>query len=395
MNAIPPIRAAALAEDLSGLELGYDIPALPGMAEAEVLTPCLAVDLDALERNLATMAGFVKATGLRLRAHGKMHRSVAVALLQVEIGGASGICCQKVAEAEAFVRGGIRDVLVSNEVRDPARIDRLARLPLRGASVTVCVDDVDNVADLSAAAATHGTELGCLVEIDIGAGRCGARSPAQAVEIARAIEAAPGLRYEGLQAYQGEMQHIEDHAAREAAFDAARDRCAAAVEALAAAGLAPAVVSGAGTGSFRFEAESGLWTELQCGSYAFMDAAYGAVRDAQGRRLDEAAFENALFVLTSVISRRPGIAVCDAGLKSMSMESGLPRVFGREGVAYTRASDEHGVLSDPSGALAINARLRLVPGHCDPTCNLHDRIVVLRGGRVEALWRVDARGRSF
>ena len=245
--------------DPDTLELGYDIPAHIGMAEAEVQTPALILDLDALERNIRKMGEYAKAHGMRHRVHGKMHKSVDVAKLQQKLGGADGVCCQKVSEAEAFARGGIRDVLISNQVRDPVKIDRLARLPQFGAQTTVCVDDPNNVADLSAAATKHGTKLGVLVEIDCGAGRCGVSTMEEVVAIAQAADAAAGLTFEGLQAYQGAMQHHSTYAERRASF-AHVDRMATdAVNALTAAGLAPAIVSGGGTGSYRFEATSGVY----------------------------------------------------------------------------------------------------------------------------------------
>ncbi|PWJ15782.1 DSD1 family PLP-dependent enzyme [Jannaschia seohaensis] len=381
--------------DLTGLEPGYDIPALPGMAEAEIHTPCLILDLDALERNLRRMAGIAAAHGVALRTHGKMHKSVDVQKLQQEIGGACGVCCQKVSEAEAFVRGGITDVLVSNEVTHPAKIARLAALPRQGARVSVCVDDLETVAALSAAVQAAGTELVCLVEIDCGANRCGVTEPAEAVALAQAVAAAPGLRFEGIQAYQGDVQHIQDHTDRAEAARASIAKARAAVDALKDAGLPCGTVTGGGTGSFRFEAASGVYTELQCGSYAFMDADYGRIEDAEGRRLD-AEWENALFVLTSVMSHvKPDRAVVDAGHKSYAIDSGLPVVFGRDDLSFLGCSDEHGKVLDPEGRLKINDRLRLVPGHCDPTCNLHDWYVGLRGGRVETVWPVSARGKVF
>ena len=157
----------------AGREVGYDVPAIPGMSEDEIQTPCLILDLDALERNIRKMGDYARAHNMRHRAHGKMHKSVDVLRLQQELGGAIGVCCQKVSEAEVFARAGIMDVLVSNQVRDPTKIDRLARLPRYGARIVVCVDDLANVAELSAAAEKHGTSLECFVEIDCGAGRCG------------------------------------------------------------------------------------------------------------------------------------------------------------------------------------------------------------------------------
>ncbi len=382
--------------DLTDLEVGYDVPARPGMDESEIQTPCLILDLDALERNIVKMGDYARAHGMKHRVHGKMHKSVDVAKLQEKLGGAVGVCCQKVSEAEAFVRGGIRDVLVSNQVTDAVKIDRLARLPLLGARTIVCVDDVANIADLSAAAVRHGTEIECLVEVDCGADRCGVTTPAAAVAIAKAVDAAPGLAFTGIQAYQGAMQHLDSFEARKEKLDLAIAQVKETVAALEAEGLAPKLVSGGGTGSYQFESNSGVYNELQCGSYAFMDADYGRIRDADGNRIDKSEWENALFLLTGIMSHaKPDMAVCDAGLKAQSVDSGLPVVFGRDDVKYLKCSDEHGVIADPNGVLKINQKLRLVPGHCDPTCNLHDWYVGVRGGKVETVWPVSARGKAF
>ena len=379
-----------------GLEVGYDIPALPGMDEGDIQTPCLILDLDALERNIRKMGDVARAMGVRHRVHGKMHKSVDVALLQERLGGSVGVCCQKVSEAEVFARGGIRDVLVSNQVRDPAKIDRLARLPKLGARTICCVDDIANVADLSAAALRHGTTIECLVEIDCGAGRCGVKTTPEVIAIARAIDDAPGLKFSGIQAYQGAMQHLDRYEDRKAKIDLAVAQVKDAVDGLKAAGLTCDIVGGGGTGSYYFEGASGVYNELQCGSYAFMDADYGRILDKDGHRIDQGEWENALFLLTSVMSHaKADRAICDAGLKVQSVDSGLPVVFGRRDVKYVKCSDEHGVIEDPDGVLKVNDRLRLVPGHCDPTCNVHDWYVGVRGGRVEVVWPVSARGKAY
>ena len=383
-------------ETIAELEVGYDIPAAIGMDEGDIQTPCLILDLDALERNIKKMGDFARQTGVRHRVHGKMHKSVDVAKLQEKLGGSVGVCCQKVSEAEAFARGGIKDVLVSNQVRDPVKIDRLARIPKLGARTLVCVDDIANVADLSAAAQKHGTIIECLVEIDCGAGRCGVTTTPAAVDIARAIDAAPGLKFSGIQAYQGAMQHLDNYEDRKAKFDIAVAMVRDAVDGLKAAGLECNVVTGGGTGSYYFEGNSGVYNELQCGSYAFMDADYGRILDRQGHRLDQGEFENALFILTSVMSHvKPSKAVCDAGLKAQSVDSGLPVIYGRTDVRYVKCSDEHGEIEDPEGVLKINEKLRLVPGHCDPTCNVHDWYVGVRNGKVESLWPITARGKAY
>jgi 3-hydroxy-D-aspartate aldolase len=379
-----------------GLEVGYDIPAVPGMDESDIQTPCLVLDLDALERNIVKMGDYAKAHGMRHRVHGKMHKSVDVAKLQEKLGGSVGVCCQKVSEAEVFARGGIRDVLVSNQVRDPAKIDRLARMPTLGARTIVCVDDIENVKDLSAAAVKHGTTIECLVEIDCGAGRCGVTTTPAVLEIARAIDAAPGLTFSGIQAYQGAMQHLDSYEDRKAKIDLAVAQVKDAVDALNAEGLECDIVGGGGTGSYYFESTSGVYNELQCGSYAFMDADYGRILDKDGKRIDQGEWENALFILTSVMSHaKADKAIVDAGLKAQSVDSGLPVVFGRTDVSYVKCSDEHGVVSDPDGVLKVGDKLKLVPGHCDPTCNVHDWYVGVRGGKVEVVWPVSARGKAY
>ncbi|MEL6583711.1 MAG: 3-hydroxy-D-aspartate aldolase BhcC [Pseudomonadota bacterium] len=379
-----------------GLEVGYDVPALPGMDEADIQTPCLVLDLDALERNIKKMGDWAKAHGMRHRVHGKMHKSVDVALLQEELGGAVGVCCQKVSEAEVFARGGIKDVLVSNQVRDLKKIERLAQIPHLGARAICCVDDIENVADLSAAAQKEGTTIECLVEIDCGAGRCGVTTTDDVVQIAQAIDAAEGLKFSGIQAYQGAMQHLDLFEERKAKIEIAIAMVRGAVDGLKAVGLECDIVGGGGTGSYYFEGTSGVYNELQCGSYAFMDADYGRILDENGDRIDRGEWENALFILTSVMSHaKADKAICDAGLKAQSVDSGLPVIFGRDDVEYVKCSDEHGVIMDPAGALKVNDKLKLVPGHCDPTCNVHDWYVGVRGGKVETLWPVNARGKAY
>ena len=384
------------AVNFDELEVGYDIPAAIGMDEADIQTPSLVLDLDALERNIKKMGDYAAAHGMRHRVHGKMHKSVDVAKLQERLGGAVGVCCQKVSEAEVFARGGVKDVLVSNQVRDPLKIDRLARLPNLGARTIVCVDDLNNVADLSAAAVKHGTDLECLVEIDCGAGRCGVNSTAAVVEIAKAIEAAPNLKFTGIQAYQGAMQHMDSYEDRKAKLDVAIDMVKDAVAGLKAEGIDCELVSGGGTGSYYFESNSGVYNELQCGSYAFMDADYGRILDKDGKRIDQGEWENAFFILTQVMSHtKADKAIVDAGLKAQSVDSGLPVIYGRNDVEYMKCSDEHGVVSDPNGVLKVGDKLRLVPGHCDPTANVHDWYVGVRNGKVECVWPVSARGRAY
>ena len=377
-------------------EVGYNIPAKPGMSEDDIQTPCLVLDLDALERNIKKMGDYAAAKGMRHRVHGKMHKSVDVAKLQETLGGSCGVCCQKVSEAEVFARGGIRDVLVSNQVRHPAKIDRLARIPTYGARAICCVDDVTNVADLSEAAVRHGTQIECLVEIDCGAGRCGVTTTPEVVEIATAIDAAEGLKFAGIQAYQGAMQHLDSYEERKEKISIAVAMVKDAVDTLRTKGLECDIVGGGGTGSYYFESTSGVYNELQCGSYAFMDADYGRILDKDGKRIDQGEWENAMFILTSVMSHaKADKAIVDAGLKVQSVDSGLPVIYGRDDVEYVKCSDEHGVVMDTAGVLKINDKLKLVPGHCDPTANVHDWYVGVRNGKVECVWPISARGHAY
>ena len=383
-----------IQQKIEDFEVGYDIPASIGMDEADIQTPCLVIDLDAFEHNIRAMRDFCQQMGVRHRVHGKMHKSADVAHFQIAHGDACGICCQKVSEAESFARAGVTDILVSNQVRDPAKIDRLARLPKLGARTIVCVDDLENVAELSAAATKHGVTIECLVEIDCGAGRCGVEPGKPAVELAKAIEAADGLKYSGLQAYQGAAQHVHDFEERKGHYDKAIAQVRQTLDLLEAEAIESEIVGGGGTGSYYFEGNSGVFNELQCGSYAFMDADYGRILDEAGKPISE--FKNALFILTSVMSHaKADKAVCDAGLKAQSVDSGLPVIFGRDDVEYIKCSDEHGVIADPKGALKVNDKLQLVPGHCDPTCNVHDWYVGVRNGKVECLWPVTARGLAY
>jgi D-serine deaminase-like pyridoxal phosphate-dependent protein len=369
------------------------------MALAEVDTPALLLDLDALERNLVRMADAVKKTSAKLRPHAKTHKSPIIAQKQIDLG-AVGVCCQKVSEAEAMVRGGITNVLVSNEVAGRRKLDRLAMLA-RAAQVAVCTDSLANIADIADAAGRYGVRLPVLVEIDVGGKRCGVSPGAPAVELARVIDSSPQLHFAGLQAYHGSAQHIRDYAERKAAVDRAITLTAETIAALKRAGLGCDIVGGAGTGTFGLEGASGIFTELQAGSYVFMDADYARNRSADGSAF--ADFEHALFVYVTVMSAPvPERAVVDAGHKALSNDSGMPELVGLAGASYGRPSDEHGVLdlSRCNDRPHIGDKLRLIPGHCDPTVNLHDWYVGVRdltgaAPHVEAVWPISARGAVF
>ena len=364
-------------------------PGAVGMPLAAVDTPALILDLDAFERNVARMADALRGSGVRLRPHAKSHKSAEIALRQMAAG-AVGLCCQKVSEAEALVAGGVPDVLISNEIVGADKLDRVAALARR-ARIALCVDAVENVADVAAAAERAGVRLDAQVEVNVGGNRCGADALAPALAVARAVADSRHLRFAGLQAYHGSAQHVRTVADR-------RDVIARAVELVRStralieqSGIPCKTVTGAGTGSFPLELASGAYDEVQPGSYIFMDADYN-------RNEFDASwppFEQSLFVWSTVMSRSAAVrVVVDAGLKSVSVDSGLPQVWQQDGLTCVSDSDEHFVFAVAPGAAtpALGEKLLLVPGHCDPTVNLHDWFVCVRRGVVEALWPVSARG---
>jgi D-serine deaminase-like pyridoxal phosphate-dependent protein len=368
-------------------------PARIGNTIEQVDTPALIVDLDAFDANIARMADFGSEAGIRLRPHAKTHRCPAVALRQVAAG-AVGQCVQTIGEAEAMVAGGIADVMVTNQIVSPLKLARLTALAER-ARVSLLVDSPEGVALASQAAAERGVELGCLVEIEVGMGRCGIAPGAPAAELGRRIADAPSLKFLGLQAYNGRSQHFVKLADRRAAVERAADAVRETVQALTAHGLTAEIIGGAGTGTFRLEAAAGLWTELQVGSYVFMDREYASLEGEGGRV--EPEFRQSLFVLATIVSHSaPDRAVANGGLKVMSAEQGKPGLTDMPGAEVVGISDEHSLIRLGQGApaVAIGQPVRLVPSHCDPTVNLHDWIVAVRGDRVEEIWPVTARGAS-
>jgi D-serine deaminase-like pyridoxal phosphate-dependent protein len=358
----------------------------------DVDTPALLVDLDALEGNIARMAKAAEGSGVRLRPHAKSHKCAQIARAQIAAG-AVGVCSQKVSEAEALVAGGVADVLVTNEIVGKQKLGRLARLAHQ-AKVAVLADDAGNVDELAAAARAERVRLDVLIEIDVGARRCGVEPGAPALALAKAIADCRNLRFAGLHAYHGAAQHLRSASERRAAIAAAAEMARTTKALIEGAGIACETITGAGTGTFLLESASHVFTEIQPGSYVFMDADYNRNAWEEGWP----RFEQSLFVLATVMSAPvPDRAVVDAGLKASSVDSGMPLVHERPGVEYARASDEHGVLKIAEGAKAprLGEKLLLVPGHCDPTVNLYDWLVCSRKGKVEALWPVTARGALF
>lgn len=364
-------------------------PASIGMPLDAVDTPALVLDLDAFERNVNRMADRLRGTGVRFRPHAKNHKCADIARRQMAAG-AVGVCCQKVSEAEALAAHGVTDILISNEIVGASKLDRVCALA-RTVRLAICVDAAEHIVALDAAAARAGVRLDTLVEVNVGGNRCGAEPGEPACTLAEIVAASRHLRFAGLQAYQGSAQHKRTVAERRDLMVRATDCVRVTREMIVARGLTCDTVTGAGTGTFPFELASGAWDELQAGSYIFMD------RDYNRNEYDATwpAFEQSLFVLTTVMSAPTAErVVVDAGVKASAFDSGMPGVWQRPGVEYVSESDEHGALAVAAGASApaLGEKLLLVPGHCDPTVNLHDWFVCVRQGVVEALWPVTARG---
>ncbi|WP_395693109.1 DSD1 family PLP-dependent enzyme [Piscinibacter sp.] len=360
-----------------------------GDAVAAIATPALVIDLDALERNIARMAAYAREHGMRLRPHAKTHKCAEIAKRQIAAG-AVGVCVQKLSEAQALAEAGVADLYISNEVVDAGKLAELAALAAR-ARLAIAVDSGLGVDRLAAALKAAGTSVDVFVEVDVGHGRCGV-APAAAASLAHQV-VSHGLRFAGLQAYHGRAQHLRTPAERESAIRHAVSLARAAQASVTSAGIACPLVTGAGTGTFVLEAASGLYGELQAGSYVFMDRDYADNHAAP----HAPAFEHALFVKSQVMSAGTSHVVVDAGHKSHAIDSGLPRVHGRE-LEFVNGGDEHGILRKHGAAPlpALGETVWLIPGHCDPTVNLHEHYVVVRGGleagRVEAVWPIDARG---
>ena len=352
----------------------------------EVDTPALILDKAKLTRNIHRMAKYVAGGPAKLRPHAKTHKCVEIAKLQLEAG-AVGITCAKVGEAEALADGGIPDILIANEIVGPLKIARLVGLAKRCA-ITVAVDEADNVRQLSAAAVAAGVTLRCYVEVNVGMDRCGVEPGEPALALARQVAAAPGLRFCGLQAYEGHLQNLVPFEERRARTEADMRKALTAKERIEAGGLRVDQVSGCGTGTHTISGRLPWMTELQCGSYATMDAQYAAVGGAD--------FENALTVLVTVISRpRPDKAIVDAGLKAITPEFGDPTVL-VPGATWFGFSEEHGeiTLEGPAQRLRIGDKIELIPRHGCTTVNLYDQFHVVEDGGLVDVWRIAARGRS-
>lgn len=356
-------------------------------------TPSLIIDGAALDRNIATMARFARDRGLALRPHAKTHKCAAIARRQIAAG-AVGICCAKLGEAEALGKAGIGSILVTTPIVGVDAIERLASLHAQLQDLAVVVDHPSMVAHL-ARAATPAKPLAVFIDIDPGMQRTGVATCKAAIELAAMVQATPAISYAGVQYYCGAEQHIESYAHRRTVLSQRMERLAEMIAALAAAELVPEVITGGGTGSHRIDAELGILTELQPGSYIFMDGQY----DACALAPDFAPFENSLEVEARIISaNHAGLATVDAGTKALSTEGPTPKVLSGvpSGARYRFMGDEHGIITLSSGSelARLGTRVRLSVPHCDPTVNLYDRFHV-RDETQWSVWPIEGRGCSY
>jgi D-serine deaminase-like pyridoxal phosphate-dependent protein len=367
---------------------------VPG-GRAHIETPALVLDLDGFEANLALLSEAARAGGLGLRPHAKTHKCAAIAQRQMDCG-ALGIACAKSGELLALFEAGISDLMLTAPIVSPRKIDALSRASADGARLIVVADRADLVAAYSDAATRYGAIMEVLVDYDAGLFRTGVVGANEAVNLAKLIETAPGLRFAGIQAYAGNVQHVHQFTERAAANDAAMDRLDGILSALRRAGLESRIVSGGGTGSHRLDIARGTLTEIQAGSYIFMDGGYEPVDfDGSGKPV----FHTALRVAVSVIAHSSaGYAITDGGSKSFALDGPPPRVLlnDREVGTIEFCGDEYGrVLHHHGEAVpALGSRLECTVPHCDPTVNLHDVYHVVRGDSLVGFWNIDARGRS-
>lgn len=355
-------------------------------------TPVLLVDEAALDRNIARMKDLTAAAGVSYRPHAKTHKSVEIARRQIEAG-AVGICCAKLGEAEVMAAGGIENILITTAVVGESKILRLLHA-CNSAHIAVVADNADNIAKLGGGAQAAGRKLNVLVEVDIGQGRAGVPAGPAAAALAKQIDDHAWLNFAGIQGYQGKIQMVEDATARKADTETGLDKLADTVAEVEKTGLPVPILTGGGTGTSPFDMERGLLTELQTGSYVFMDSRYSGIGWPGA---NAPPFEPALHILTSVVSKPvPDRVIVDAGLKSASSDHGPPVIADLEGRTYEFGGDEHGIIRMADGGEVpwnVGDKLRLIPSHCDTTVNLYDQYMVTRDDDVIDVWPVDTRGR--
>ncbi|HUP51806.1 MAG TPA: DSD1 family PLP-dependent enzyme [Longimicrobiales bacterium] len=375
--------------------MASDAPQQVDVSKWELDTPALCVDLDALEANLAAMQEAVVRNGIAARPHAKTHKCPAIARLQIE-SGAVGICTAKVSEAEVMLEHGIDRVLMTTSNVTPFKIARAMRLRRRHSGFVQATDSPENARDLSEAAVAAGVTADVVIDVDPGMNRTGITPGRPALELAQLVDRLPGLRLLGLLCYDGGSQHVRGFAERRSRT---LERLAPAAETRALmerAGLDTGIFSGGGTGTYNIDHETPGLTDVQVGSYVFMDAQYLEIGGASDPEI-YSDFQPSLTILSTVLnSQYAGQVTTDAGAKACTINQPWPIVKGETGMSYRSGSDEFGMLryEDPSRTYLVGDKLELIVSHCDPVVNLYDEMYAIRGDRVEAVWRIAARGRS-
>ncbi len=350
------------------------------MRTEHISTPALIVKRSILERNAQKMASLLEGSSLKLRPHYKSHKCADIAHEQIQ-NGAVGMTCAKLDEALDLADSGIEDILIANQITDPAKISRVAHLA-NACHLTVCVDNKDNIANLEKAAALAGSTVYCFVEYEIGMERCGVSSKEEVLSLAKLIGQCPHLVFDGIQAYAGHISHTVSLEERAALTEENTKKLRELMAYLEANGVHPRVLSGGSTGTSVIKARENLYTELQAGSYLFMDATYAELG---------LPFESSLFILCTVVSVNDKIVTVDAGVKSCGVDQGMPIPCGFS-VSLVVASEEHFQLHNPSRTFRVGEKVLLVPAHCCSTVNLHDRIYLVDGDRVVDRLMITARG---
>jgi 3-hydroxy-D-aspartate aldolase len=353
------------------------------MRLTQLETPALILDLEVFEENIKIMKNFLDPSGLALRPHYKSHKSTAIAHHQIAEG-AKGISCAKLSEAEDLVSSGIEDILIANQIVEPSKIARVANLA-GCCYLTVCVDNADNIHAIEKAASSQGTIIHCLVELEVGMNRCGVDSFEKFYELAVLISKCPHLVFEGIQAYAGQLSHEVDYEYRKSEVERIEKKITELRNYLELKGLKVKEISGVSTGTVEFRREGSVYTEIQAGSYIFMDAAYNSLN---------LQFKNSLFVLTTVVSTNPNLIVADAGKKSVSVDQANP-VFRGFPLCPVDMSEEHIAISIEGHNITLGDKLKLIPGHCCTTVNLHSHFYLIRNGRIVDKIPVTSRGKSL
>ncbi|MCL2819241.1 MAG: DSD1 family PLP-dependent enzyme [Oscillospiraceae bacterium] len=348
----------------------------------KIETPALLVDMDILEENISIIESYFKDKKAKLRPHFKTHKCSEIAKMQIKAG-AKGITCAKLSEAEVLAAAGIDDILIANQVVESSKIKRLAELAC-SKRIAVCVDNPENIIDLSHAVKESGATIYVFIEVNIGMNRCGINTKEEALPLASLIQSSPGLVFEGLQGYAGQISHEADFDARVRGVKEAVEKVTGIKNHLEENGIKVNEISGASTGTYNITGDNTIWTEIQAGSYVFMDTDYEKL---------SLSFKNALSVLATVIHKRPGTAITDAGQKVCCVTKGLPVIKNLPGITALKLNEEHGIINDTEDSLFYLQKIEYIPSHCCSAVNLHDELYGVRNGVIEKIFQIDGRGK--